>query len=538
MSWLQQCLTGKTDGKHRFQPFRNSIKGNLMGQLGTLDLVVILLYAAGVVSIGWWSSRRQNSTEEYFVGGRGISPALAGLSITATLLSTISYLAMPGEMIKNGPGWMAQLLHGPLSFLVIGYFVIPHVMKHRVTTGYELLERRFGMRVRQATAAMFVLARIFWMGLVIFSCSFAVATITGLPIQTVLIAVGVLGTLYTVLGGIRAVIITDAIQYIVLISGALISIGVVSVKTGGIVAWWPDTHLADLQWKIPELFSFNPFDRLSVLSVVIYASSFWIMTATADQVVLQRFLSTKDAKSARRSFGISLLGEWCTVLVLFLTGMALVGFYLRFPEYLPDATLAITEQADKLFPHFIAAVLPTGLTGLVVAALFAAAMSSLDSGISSISTVLVTDFASLFARGCDRDMERLSRARRVGIAVGGVAIAMSFYVALVPGENLLEMTVRVSSLLAAPLFVTFVLAFFTKSATPAGVWTAITVGVVTAVGLAYSQQIIELFTESEQEVSITLIMPLSALCAFGAGMIVSRFTRPLSEDWPEEEPSS
>ncbi|MCL4217939.1 MAG: sodium/solute symporter [Candidatus Hydrogenedentes bacterium] len=502
-----------------------------MGHLKTLDFAVIALYALGVVSIGLWCSRRQKSTEEYFVGGRGMSPFIAGISIIATLVSTISYLATPGEMIKNGPGWMWQMLHIPISFVVVGYFVIPHIMAQNVTSGYELLERRLGPNIRQAASIMFILARLFWMGLVTYTCSFAVATITQLPLPAVLVAVGILGTFYTVLGGIRAVMITDVVQFVVLMGGALFTVGFISVKCGGILAWWPDwtsPQLADLNWPKIKIASLNPFDRVTVLSVVMYGCSFWIMTATADQVVIQRFLTTRDAAAARRSFAMSLLGDMCTGLAMFLTGMALAGFFLRFPEQLPTPGLALTEQADALFPHFIAAVLPAGLTGLVVSALFAAAMSSLDSGISSISTVLVTDFRRIFAGGDAPDSAlQLSRARIIGVVVGCVVVGMSFAVSLVPGTNLLEMTVRVSSLLAAPMFVVFALAFFVKSSTPAGAWTAIAVGVCMSLLLTYWQQIVALFTHSQNEVSIALIMPVSALCAFTAGVIVSRFTRPI-----------
>jgi len=502
-----------------------------MGHLQPLDFVIIILYALAVITIGWWYSRSQQSTEEYFVGSRSMGSLVAGLSIIATLVSSISYLATPGEMVKNGPGWMWQMLHAPITFAVVGYLIIPRIMQHRVTSGYQLLEERFGMRVRQAAATMFILARFFWMGLVIYTCSFAVATVTGINLRLILIAVGVVGTAYTILGGIRAVMITDGIQFVVLIGGALLTIAFVSVKCGGITAWWPDfssPQLAELQWPKVKLMSINPFDRLSALSVIIYGCSYWILTATGDQVVIQRFLSTRDAKSARRSFAVSLVGDWCTSLVLFATGMALVGFYLRFPEQLPDSALAIPAQADELFPHFIAAVLPAGLTGLVVSALFAAAMSSLDSGISSISTVLLTDFEAVFAPGGMDDRQRLRRARVVGLGIGVAAIAVSFGVMLVPGSNLLEVTVRVSSLLAAPLFVAFILAFYAKSSTPAGAWAAIAVGIVTGVGLTYSQQIVALLTGTEQAISITLIMPISTLCAFLTGVVVSQFTTPIA----------
>jgi solute:Na+ symporter, SSS family len=357
--------------------------------------------------------------------------------------------------------------------------------------------------------------------LVIYTCSFAVSTVSGLPIQGVLVVVGLLGTLYTVIGGIRAVMLTDVVQFVVLIGGAILTIVVVAIKCGGPLAWWPDWSspaLADLDWPKAQLFSLDPNVRLSVVSVIIYGCSYWIMTATGDQVVIQRFLSTRDAKQARWSFGISMLGDLCTSLVLFFAGMALVGFFLQFPEELPDTALGLTAQADALFPHFI------------VAALFAAAMSSLDSGINSISTVLITDFPNTFTRGCADDMQRLARARTIGLFVGAIGIAMSFAVSLVPGNNLLEITVRVSSLLAAPLFVTFALAFFTKNSTPAGAWAGILVGGTLSILMTFWEKIIFFLSGAESSFSFTFIMPASALCAFAAGVVVSRFTKPRSKE--------
>lgn len=495
-----------------------------MGHLQALDMLVILLYAGVVLYVGWWASRRQDSTEEYFLGGRGIHPLIAGVSIIASLVSSISYLSSPGEMVKNGPGWMWQMLHAPISFVMIGYLVIPHIMRSRATSAYELLEVRFGSGVRKATSAMFVLSRIFWMGLVIYTCSFAVATITGLPLRGVLIGVGVVGTSYTILGGIRAVMITDVIQFAVLLGGALITILVISIKCGGPLAWWPDWEspaMAALDWPTPEFLSLDPGVRLSVLSVVIYGCSYWIMTATGDQVVIQRFLSTKNVRAARQSFGLSIAGDALIGGVLFVTGMALAGYYIRFPEMLPNVDMGLADQADQLFPHFIAAVLPAGLSGLVVSALFAAAMSSLDSGISSISTVLVSDFRAVFARDCTTDRDELRRARIIGIVIGVVAIAMSFAVTYMPGDNLLEITVRVSSVLAAPLFVAFALAFFTRHTGPGGAWTGILTGAFLGILLTFWQPIFRAVTGEESTMSITFIMPLSALGAFTAGYLVS-----------------
>ncbi len=500
-----------------------------MGYLKTADIIVIALYALGVLAIGWWCARRQETTEEYFVGGRGFGSFIVGISVLASLMSSVSYLAYPGEMIKNGPGWLWFVLHIPISFIVIGYFVIPHIMKQKITSGYQLLEARLGLGIRRAAAVIFILSRLFWMGLVIFTCSKAVAAICGLPIEYVLIAVGIIGTLYTVMGGIRAVLLTDVIQYIILVGGALLTIGIVTYRCGGISGWWPDwgsEQLQNLHWQKIKVLSINPFDRLTAISTMLYAASFWICTSTSDQVVIQRFLCTKNVRAARRSFALTLLADGCSVSMLLFTGLALLGFYLHFPELLPQSDKLVTAQADGLFPHFIGHILPPGLSGLVLSALFAAAMSSLDSGINSISTVLVTDLDFIFARNMeDNPRAKLSRAKQIGLAVGMIAILMSLGVSLVPGTNILEKTVRISSFFSAPLFAIFAMAFFAKSSTPAGAWTAIAVGFLAGLVMSYWQQIAEFFG-FETSFSIVLIMPIAALISFLAGLTISQFTKP------------
>src|SRR5512137_2458072 len=119
-----------------------------MRHFRTLDIMVFIAYALGMLLIGWWYSRRQKSTEEYFVAERGGNPILVGISLIAALLSTISYVSVPGELIKNGPGMMWGMLHTPFTYLIVGYLVIPFIMRQKITSAYELLENRFGMSIR------------------------------------------------------------------------------------------------------------------------------------------------------------------------------------------------------------------------------------------------------------------------------------------------------------------------------------------------------------------------------------------------------
>ena len=505
-----------------------------IGHLQPGDLVAISIYGVVVIWIGLHVSRRQVSTEEYFVAGRGMGSMIVGISIIATLLSTISYLTTPGEMIKNGTAFTWGMLSTPISFAIVGYLVIPRIMKHKITSGYELLHERFGMTIRQTAAILFMLVRLIWMGYVIFTCSHAVAEISSIPLPLVLALVGSIGTVYTVLGGVRAVMITDVIQFVILFGGAVLTVGFITWKCDGL-SWWPDFGeiSTKLKWEKPEFITFSPFaQRITVASAIFNGCFFWIATATSDQVMIQRYLCTRNAPQARRSLLTGMLGDIAIMVVLFLVGIALLGYFTQFPGETADPTKSITEQADDLFPQFIGAVLPQGITGLLVAALFAAAMSSLDSGITAISSVLITDFKGIFARAVSDERAMVRRARWASLAIGIVAIIMSFTNFAVQAAfgdiNLFELGGKISGFFIVPLFILFVMAFFVKFSTPAGAWAAIVVGFLAGVLFSYWKPLFDWWNGNNEalEFSFQWITISAAFFSIGAGMAVSLVTKP------------
>jgi SSS family solute:Na+ symporter len=524
-----------------------------MGYLRVPDLLMMLAYAGLMLFVGWWYSREKDSSEDYFVASRNARPWLVGISMIATMLSTVSYVATPGEMIAHGPGMFWTSLHGPISFLVIGFLVIPRIMRYRVTSGYELLETRFGGEIRKAASLLFIFTRLIWMGFIIFTCGTVVAEITRLPLEYVLVAVGVVTTIYTVMGGIRAVIVTDTLQFGILMAGGIMVVVYVTYRFGGF-SWWPQWNsaaIADLHWQKIKVFSLSPFERVTAVTALLNASLWWICTAASDQMMIQRYLCTRDARAARRSFMHCLIGDIGIVVTLWMIGFALLGYFLHFKGQAPDPSLSISAQADRLFPHFIATVLPAGLRGLIVAALFAAAMSSLSSGISSVSTVLVIDFPRIFARGIElpasgaandsgtrgskalqseallprsADQQLAARAKVLGIGIGLFAIVFSYVIGYVPG-NIYSVTFRVNSFFVVPLFVLYALAFFVPFSTPGGAWAAIVVGFLAGVLFSYWKQIVGHFTPTE-DFSVLWIMPSSLVLSLAAGILISFFTKP------------
>jgi len=476
-----------------------------------LDWAVIGLYGALMLGVGWYYSRKQTSTEEYFVASRNMKSSVVGISMFATLLSTISYLANPGEIIKHGPAIFTAMAAIPITFVVVGYLLIPYIMRVRITSAYEILERRLGVSVRLLGSTVFIMIRLVWMALLIFlSAKAMVAMLNWSPgaIPYVVIVAGLIAVAYTTMGGLRAVIITDLLQFFILMGGAILTLALISFKMGGVGAWFPTEWAPN--WDVQPFFSLSPFVRVTVVGSVLNGLLWWVCTAGSDQVAIQRYLATRDARAARRAFLVNVIADCSVTLLLALVGFALLGFFRANPQCIPEGKDLIGD-ADFLFPHYIANYLPIGVAGFVVAAMFAAAMSSLDSGINSVVTVFTVDFLDRFRKKKLSETHHLKLAKYLVLVIGTMVVLLSSLVGKVPG-NIQAMTAKTSNLFTAPLFGLFFLAFFVKFATPFG----------TIFGSAYSFLAAFLFgfwdvVTGRDPLSFQWIMPVAMLTSMTVG---------------------
>ncbi len=487
-----------------------------------LDWVVICLYGAFMLGIGAYYSRKQTSTEEYFLASRNMNPYVIGISMFATLLSTISYLGNPGEIIKHGPMILCGYLAVPFTYLVVGYILIPRITKLRITSAYEILETRLGLSVRLLGSVIFILTRLVWMALLIYiAAKLMVAMLNWGPemIPWVVIVAGFIAVVYTAMGGLRAVVITDVVQFFILMGGAIITIVLITIKMGG-VSWFP-TQWAP-HWDIQPIFSWDLHTRVTVLGAAIASFCWWVCTAGSDQVVIQRYLATRNAKAARRAFLVNVLADMSISMILYTVGLALLGFFLANRYMIPDGKSLIAD-ADFLFPRYIANYLPMGLAGLVVAGMFAAAMSSLDSGINSIVTVFTRDFVVRLrkkspAQNNDSGNE-LKFAKYLVLGIGICIVLLSSQMEKVPG-NIFEVTNKTNGLFVGPLFGLFFMSMFVKRATPFGTIIGAICGFLTAFTFAYWDKI----TGAANSLSFQLIIPAALIVQLTVGILLSHIT--------------
>ncbi len=453
--------------------------------IGVLDWLVIAVYAAAMLGIGVYFSRRQKTSDDYLVGGRAVNPFVSGISLFASYLSTISYLAVAGEVIKHGP--LVFLIHIAsivVVYPVTAYFLIPLFMKLPITSAYEIIERPLGKGVRITGSLIFLITRFLWMALLIYLTSKALVVMLNLDNSYILlisIIGGIITVIYSTMGGLRAVVTTDVTQFFILLFGALLTIVIITFKLGGTGAWLPDAWSPS--WDKLVFFSLSPYIRLTVVFSALHFLSWWIATAGSDQMAIQRFIATKDVRSARQAFLTAQLGEKILFIILISVGFALFSFYRRQPWLIPDG-LDIVSDADYLFPNFIANHLPIGISGLVIAAIFSAAMSSLSSGVNSTAAVFTTDIMPWLTKRDFTDSQRLKLARKSSFFVGVLVVIISAFIGGVPG-NITEVTTKTNGLFVCPLFNLFFMALFVPFATPFGTIMGSIYGVAIAVIVAF-----------------------------------------------------
>ena len=304
------------------------------------------------------------------------------------MLSTVTYLAAPGEMIQHGVALFVGWLALPLAFLVVNFMWVPFFMRLGVTSIYEYLDDRFGLAARLTAVVLFVLIlRFLWMATIVLTGARAVAQITHTSLTqifglnwsldqwllVVLFSVGIFATLYTMLGGIKAVVWTDVVQFVALVGGVVLTLFFVAWKTGtGPVDWWETTtSLKAGGHEFPPLASWDITTRNTILFTVLSALFWYVCTFIGDQVAVQRYLTTPSVRAAVKGNIVNFIGDFAVMVLLALCGMALLTYYLD-PAFQSEIADGITDPrneqvADKVFPHYIQYGLPVGVSGLVVA---------------------------------------------------------------------------------------------------------------------------------------------------------------------------
>lgn len=487
--------------------------------LKRLDFVAIALYLIVTFGIAVWFGRKQKSTEDFFVGGRSVPWFAVGLSILATLFSTLTYLATPGEVIKNGFGYFCGYLAIPFSAIVVTRLWIPFFMRLKLTSAYEYLELRFSPLIRVIGASLFLLLRLGWMSMVVFAASMALDRVKGPDLEFLpgndlywwIFAISAVAAVYTAIGGIQAMIWTDVLQCLLLFGGTLMVIGAVVLTDGtGPVQWWETVSQQNIGHASPPLFSFDLTVRVTIITAILNRFFWDICTHGSDQVVLQRYFSTPSLSAARKSYLINILTDMTMVTLLATCGFALLAFYLAHPERLPEGwTLA--ERADQFFPHFLSSQLPAGCAGLVMSAFLCDAIQTLESGVNSVTAVISSDLLGHRDEKTETSAETRHDLWFVRWLSIGITLAISLLalgvarVALSQGLTIIDMIPRFFNLFVGPLAAMFMVGMFLPACTGRSVSIGVLLGVIVAFCWTWGKDLFGM--ERSPTIMLAIVLP-------------------------------
>ena len=427
---------------------------------GALNSFVLFIYIVVLVWMGWFFSKRQKNTNDYFKGGGRVPWWAAGLSLFGTALSAITFMAIPAKTYATNWAYfmynMGIILVAPLIILLF----VPYYRKLNITTAYEFLELRFNLITRLIGSLSFMFFQIGRMGIVLFLPSIALNVVTGIDIFFCILLMGLFALLYTSMGGIEAVIWTDVLQVIVLMGGALLSVILIIVKVPN--GFFGIIHTGAAQSKF-EILNFV-FDLKQPYLWTVLIGTFFanILTYGTDQTMVQRYLTVKNQKAAEKSVWTNAVMSTIATLLFFFIGTALFVFYQNFPQ---QAAISINE-ADAIFPWYIITQLPAGLSGLLIAGIFAAAMSSLSSSINSAATAYINDFHARFAR--TKSLDSLIVAKWASVFFGLAGIVFAIFMATWDIKSLWDEFSKVLGLILGGLGGVFLLGILSKRANGIG----------------------------------------------------------------------
>lgn len=473
--------------------------------MSPVDLTIIVAYIALVFGLGLFVARGQKSLKDYFLGDRNIPWWAAACSGVGAIVSGVAYLGAPGLAFTRDFSYHQIRLGIPCAILVICMVMLPIFFRLNIYSIYEYLERRFDHRVRLLASALFLLSKCGYLAVVIYAPSLVVAQATGLPVQIVVLATG-LGTMtYTLVGGIKAVIWTDTLQVGILLTGIVVTIWIVLGRVPGGLNEVLETADAAGRLKFID-WSLDPTEVYTVWGGLIGGSFLLISQFGSNQAEIQRFLTTKSIRHANWAMCSSLLVASAVGIALFFIGTTLFGFYSAFPE-----KGGLTTDPNRVYAKFIIEEMPTGLRGLLVAAVLSASMSTISVVLNSLATVAIADFFPLW----QKKPSTVGNARWMTLVIGAGVTGLACF-----GDrfgNMLEATTTVIGLFIGSVTGIFLLGMLSRRVTAVGgFW-----GMIAGMAAAF---FVNFFTE----ISFLWLSPVSAIVTMTVGMTIGRQAGPVA----------
>ena len=385
-----------------------------------IDIFVFLLFTGGVVAFGCSFFKKKGTSEEFTSAGRSLPGWVVGMSIFATYVSSISYLGYPGKAFSGDWNAFVFSLSIPIASYFAARYFVPFYRSQDSISAYSFLENRFGPWARIYASSCYLLTQIARTGSILYLLALPMNVLLGWHIQTIIVVTSVAIVLYSMLGGMKAVIWTEAIQGIILIGGALVCMFILLFDMPGGPVQTFSIAMEDGKFSLGSFGS--SLSESTFWVCLIYGVFTNLQNYGIDQSYVQRYHTAKNEKEAKFS---ALFGGYLFIpvsAVFFMIGTGLYAFYKVHPGVLPDGV-----GADYVFPFFIVNELPVGLTGLLIASIFAAGMSTIATSVTSSSTIILTDYYQRFRKHAgNRERMLVLKLSSVGVGVAGILVAFAF----------------------------------------------------------------------------------------------------------------
>lgn len=449
-----------------------------------LDYTIFITYLAFLVGVGVFFVKEQKNVKDYFLAGRSMGYIMIAVSVLAALFSGISYLGAPGEVYRYGLWFMLFFLSFFIATPMTNLLFMPYFYNTRFYTAYQFLEERFSMQVRLLCSALFIIRVLLWLGLVNYAPALALNQVTGMPLWFTILCTGVLTTIYTTLGGMKAVIWTDFIQFFVLLGGQLIIFIVAITHIDGGLSQAIDIGREYGKFELslsPDLKT-----RVTLWGLLFGGAVINLVQMATDQVSVQRYMTATSIKEARRSLWFKLCLLVPVFLVFYGTGLVIFAFY-HSPGAVDPLAAGLIKKPDQILPYFVVNELRWGLPGLLIAAIFGATMSATSSGINALTTATLVDFHQRYwHKSSNAEGVKLSLARWLTLGYGTLVIILAFVVGKL--GSLLEVSNTFIGMVGGPLLGIFFLGILVKRANTAGTVIGWLAGVSTLVPICFFKE--------------------------------------------------
>ena len=441
--------------------------------MNSFDWFIIVVYLGAMIGMSVYLGRSQSDEEDYFVGGRKLSWWAVGLSTMATQTSAISFISIPAFVaLKQGGGltWLQYELAVPLAIILVMAFLIPFFRKLQLVSVYEYLEWRFGSSVRILVSGVFLISRGLATGVGVYASAIVLSVCLGIPLWATILIIGVVTVIYDTIGGITAVVYSDVIQMIILVSGIAVCIVYASGIVGGLDDVWssfPETRrmAVDPSSGLTGSGASVPFWAFLFGGIFLYTSYYG-----TDQSQVQRELSAVTTADTKKSLLLNGFARFPLTFLYVLLGMVMLTVYENSPELISRIP---HDKPDYLVPQFILLYLPQGLRAVIFASLLSAAMSSLDSALNSLSAATVHDFIAPRLKQTSR-LLLVSKLTTVG---WGMVITGFAFLAGSISETVIESINKIGSAFFGPILAAFIVGVLSLKATARSIFAGILSGV-------------------------------------------------------------